>query len=248
MKYAEDPAFQKKWLAIKLANKKRLAKWVKQNLGVTLNPAALFDIQVKRIHEYKRQLLNIIGYYLQQAIRTNLDISVMYRYRCIKGMTDEERADCVPRVVMIGGKAAPGYHTAKLIIKLVSTVAEVINNDTEIGDLLKVLFLPNYNVSLAEIIIPASDISQHISTAGLEASGTRYAAILHLYFGAYTAFSNMKFALNGGLILGTMDGANVEICEEIGAENMFIFGALAHEVAAIRKQVQYVINTKFKVN
>lgn len=141
----------------------------------------MFDIQVKRIHEYKRQLMNIIY--------------VIYRYLQIKAMTAEERLQVVPRTVMFAGKAAPAYHTAKNIIKLINEVSYVINHDATSNMLLKVVFLPNYNVSNAEIIIPASDISEHISTAGTEASGT----------------SNMKFVMNGGLIIGTMDGANVEI-------------------------------------
>lgn len=155
----------------------------------------MFDIQVKRIHEYKRQLMNILY--------------VIYRYISIKAMTPEERLNVVPRTVMFAGKAAPAYETAKNIIKLVNEVSYVVNNDATTNNLLKVVFLPNYNVSNAEIIIPASDISEHISTAGTEASGT----------------SNMKFVMNGGLIIGTMDGANVEIYEEVGPDNIFIFGA-----------------------
>ena len=143
----------------------------------------MFDMQVKRIHEYKRQLMNILY--------------VIHRYLSIKSMNPEQRKQVVPRTVMFAGKAAPGYYNAKCIIKLISEVSFVVNNDEQTKSLLKVLFLPNYSVSNAEIIIPASDISQHISTAGTEASGT----------------SNMKFVMNGGLILGTMDGANVEIYE-----------------------------------
>ena len=152
-------------------------------------------MQVKRIHEYKRQLLNILY--------------VVYRYLQIKDTPRDQRdAKFVPRVVMIGGKAAPGYYNAKVIIELINAVLRVVNSDADIGNLLKVVFLPNYNVSSAQIIIPASELSQHISTAGTEASGT----------------SNMKFVMNGCLIIGTMDGANVEIAEEIGVQNMFIFG------------------------
>ena len=152
-------------------------------------------MQVKRIHEYKRQLLNILY--------------VVYRYLQIKDTPRDQRdAKFVPRVVMIGGKAAPGYYNAKVIIELINAVLRVVNSDADVGNLLKVVFLPNYNVSSAQIIIPASELSQHISTAGTEASGT----------------SNMKFVMNGCLIIGTMDGANVEIAEEIGVENMFIFG------------------------
>ena len=168
---------------------------MKKSTGIDIPIDALYDIQVKRIHEYKRQLMNILY--------------VVYRYLTIKDTPKHERqAKFVPRVVMIGGKAAPGYYTAKVIIELIIAVSRVVNGDSEVGELLKVVFLPNYNVSSAQIIIPASDLSQHISTAGTEASGT----------------SNMKFVMNGGLIIGTMDGANVEIAEEIGVHNMFIFG------------------------
>lgn len=178
---AADPDFQSKWRAIKLHNKRRLAEWVHHNCNVTINENSMFDIQVKRIHEYKRQFMNILY--------------VIYRYLSIKEMSPEERKNVVPRTVMFSGKAAPAYYTAKHIIKLINSVSNVVNNDGETKSLLKVVFLPNYNVSNAEIIIPASELSQHISTAGTEASGT----------------SNMKFVMNGGLILGTMDGANVEI-------------------------------------
>jgi glycogen phosphorylase len=168
---------------------------VKENTGIDIPLDSLYDVQVKRIHEYKRQLLNIIY--------------VIHRYLTIKDTPAHERqGKFVPRVVMIGGKAAPGYYTAKVIIELINRVGHVVNSDSDIGDLLKVVFLPNYCVSSAQIIIPASELSQHISTAGTEASGT----------------SNMKFVMNGGLIIGTMDGANVEIAEECGVENMFIFG------------------------
>lgn len=170
-----------------------------------LHPRSLRSVQIKRIHEYKRQLLNVLG--------------LIFSYDKIKDMTAAERAEVIPRVVVIGGKAAPGYDMAKRIIKLISAVAATINNDPTIGGLLKLVFLPDYNVSSAELIIPAADLSQHISTAGTEASGT----------------GNMKFAMNGSLIIGTMDGANVEIAEEIGEENMFIFGLRAKEVVTARK-------------
>ncbi|KAH3759337.1 glycogen phosphorylase [Pelomyxa schiedti] len=176
------------------------------NGTVTLTPTALFDIQVKRIHEYKRQLLNILG--------------IIHRYHTIKMMTPKERENVVPRVQIFAGKAAAGYERAKVVIMLINNVAEVINNDPDVGNLLKVVFISNYSVSLAEKIIPAADISEHISTAGTEASGT----------------SNMKFAMNGGLILGTMDGANVEIGESIGFENMYIFGARTDQVQGIRSR------------
>jgi glycogen phosphorylase len=177
--YVNDKEFRKEWAAIKTYNKQRLAKHVHEATGVTVNPHALFDIQVKRIHEYKRQQLNVFG--------------IIHRYLQIKKMTPEEKKAAVPRVSIFGGKAAPGYWMAKTVIHLINKVGDVINNDPDVGDLLKVIFIPDYNVSKAEIIVPASDISEHISTAGTEASGT----------------SNMKFVLNGGLIIGTCDGANV---------------------------------------
>ena len=180
-KHADDKEFKKEWAEIKYANKVKLAKHIKSITGVTVNPSALFDIQVKRIHEYKRQQMNIFG--------------VIHRYLTIKAMTPEERKKLAPRVSIFGGKAAPGYWMAKTIIHLINSVGAVVNQDKDVGDLLKVIFLEDYNVSKAEIIIPASDISEHISTAGTEASGT----------------SNMKFVLNGGLIIGTCDGANVSL-------------------------------------
>ncbi|KNB04059.1 starch phosphorylase [Fusarium oxysporum f. sp. lycopersici 4287] len=208
-KYADDKEFRKEWSEIKYANKVRLAKLIKSAVGVTVNPAALFDVQVKRIHEYKRQQLNIFG--------------VIHRYLHLKSLSPEERKKVVPRVSIFGGKAAPGYWMAKQIIHLVNAVGSVVNNDEDIGDLLKVIFLPDYNVSKAEIITPASDLSEHISTAGTEASGT----------------SNMKFVLNGGLIIGTCDGANIEITREIGENNIFLFGNLAEDVEDLRHSHQY---------
>lgn len=220
-KLADDKEFHKKWNEVKIHNKLRLADLIKKlNDGVDIIDrkhiaTTLFDVQVKRIHEYKRQQLNIFG--------------VLYRYLAMKtmlqnGSTLEEVAKVFPRKVSIfGGKSAPGYYMAKLIIKLINSVSEVINNDIEIGDLLKVVFIPDYNVSKAEIIIPASDLSEHISTAGTEASGT----------------SNMKFALNGGLIIGTVDGANVEITREIGEDNIFLFGNLSENVEELRYNHQY---------
>ncbi|OBZ90598.1 Glycogen phosphorylase 1 [Choanephora cucurbitarum] len=208
-KHADNPEFQKAWAHVKLENKKRLAKWIKTNLNVDVDPHALFDIQVKRIHEYKRQYMNIL--------------SVIYRYKSLKRMSPEDVASITPHVVIMGGKSAPGYYIAKLVIKLINNAAQVINNDPDIQGRLKVVFIPDYNVSLAELIIPASDISQHISTAGTEASGT----------------SNMKFVLNGGLILGTVDGANIEIGEQIGEENIFFFGVKADEVEDIRHTQKY---------
>lgn len=203
--YAGDKNFVKQFQAIKRANKAKLQKWVKEQTGYDIPLDALYDIQVKRIHEYKRQLMNILY--------------VIHRYLSILDTPQHERrSKFPPRVVMIGGKAAPGYHNAKAFIKLITAVSAKVNADHSIGDLLKVIFLPNYNVSSAQIIIPAAELSQHISTAGTEASGT----------------SNMKFVMNGGLIIGTMDGANVEIAEEIGESNMFIFGERVDGVNRIR--------------
>jgi starch phosphorylase len=228
--FVEDKDFKKEWSEIKYANKVRLAQHILKSTGVSVNPKALFDVQVKRIHEYKRQQLNIFG--------------VIHRYLAIKAMTAEERKKLQPRVSIFGGKAAPGYWMAKTIIHLINKVGEVINKDSDVGDLLKVIFLEDYNVSKAEIIIPASDISEHISTAGTEASGT----------------SNMKFVLNGGLLIGTLDGANVseysqsvlgaaqlrvyqiEITREIGEENVFLFGNLAEDVEDLRhNHVRHVL-------
>ncbi|KAI0404340.1 glycosyltransferase family 35 protein [Xylaria palmicola] len=202
--FVDDKGFRKEWAEIKYANKVRLAKYIKSTLDINVNPAALFDVQVKRIHEYKRQQLNIFG--------------VIYRYLALKAMSPEERKQQQPRVSIFGGKAAPGYWMAKQIIHLINNVGSVVNKDAEIGDLLKVIFLEDYNVSKAEMIIPASDVSEHISTAGTEASGT----------------SNMKFVLNGGLIIGTCDGANIEITREIGQENIFLFGVLSEDTENLR--------------
>jgi starch phosphorylase len=177
--FVDDKEFKKEWAEIKYANKVRLAKHIQATTGVTVNPSALFDVQVKRIHEYKRQQMNIFG--------------VIHRYLTIKAATPAERKKMPAKVSIFGGKAAPGYWMAKTIIHLINKVGAVVNNDPDVGDLLKVIFIEDYNVSKAEIIIPASDVSEHISTAGTEASGT----------------SNMKFVLNGGLIIGTCDGANV---------------------------------------
>ncbi|EED21579.1 glycogen phosphorylase GlpV/Gph1, putative [Talaromyces stipitatus ATCC 10500] len=208
-RYIDDKEFRTEWADIKTENKKRLAKHIKDTTGYTINPTSLFDVQVKRIHEYKRQQLNIFG--------------VIHRYLKIKSMTPEERKKLVPRVSIFGGKAAPGYWMAKTIIHLINKVGQVVNNDTDVGDLLKVIFIEDYNVSKAEIIVPASDISEHISTAGTEASGT----------------SNMKFVLNGGLIIGTCDGANIEITREITESNIFLFGNLAEDVETLRETHRY---------
>lgn len=202
--FVDDKEFKKEWAEIKYANKVRLAQHILAATGTSVSPKALFDIQVKRIHEYKRQQLNIFG--------------VIHRYLAIKSMTAEQKKKLAPRVSIFGGKAAPGYWMAKTIIHLINKVGEVVNNDKDVGDLLKVVFIPDYNVSKAEIIIPASDISEHISTAGTEASGT----------------SNMKFVLNGGLVIGTLDGANIEITREISEQNVFLFGNLSEDVEDLR--------------
>jgi len=237
-RFIDDKEFKKEWQEIKYANKVRLAQHILNATGVRVNPKALFDIQVKRIHEYKRQQLNILG--------------VIHRYLTIKAMSAEERKKIAPRVSIFGGKAAPGYWMAKTIIHLVCSVGEVVNNDQDVGDLLKVVYVEDYNVSKAEILTPASDISEHISTAGTEASGT----------------SNMKFVLNGGLVIGTCDGANVgplpsnspplphsqilpnqytkfysvlqiEITREIGESNIFLFGNLSEDVEDLRHAHHY---------
>lgn len=213
--YVNNADLQREFADSKRENKKRLAAHIYKEFGVEVDVNAMFDVQIKRIHEYKRQLLNILG--------------VIARYNKIKRMSPEERAKVVPKVVVIGGKAAAAYVQAKHIIRLINGVSQVVNHDPDVGNLLKVFFLPNYNVTLAEVIIPANDLSQHISTAGMEASGT----------------SNMKFVMNGGLIVGTMDGANIEIREEQGADNMFTFGLLTEEIDSARNALKY---GEYKVN
>ncbi|XP_022948691.1 alpha-1,4 glucan phosphorylase L isozyme, chloroplastic/amyloplastic isoform X1 [Cucurbita moschata] len=206
-KFADNENLQNQWRIAKRNNKLKAAAFLKERTGYTVSPDAMFDIQVKRIHEYKRQLLNVLG--------------IVYRYKKMKEMSAAERKEkYVPRVCIFGGKAFATYVQAKRIVKFITDVGATVNRDPEIGDLLKVIFLPDYNVSAAEILIPASELSQHISTAGMEASGT----------------SNMKFAMNGCILIGTLDGANVEIRQEVGADNFFLFGAEAHEIAGLRKE------------
>jgi glycogen phosphorylase len=200
---AEEPEFRSEWLRVKRRNKEELARLIQRETGERLEPTMMFDVQVKRMHEYKRQLLN--------ALR------VADLYLRLKDGPD---LNVVPRAVIFGGKAAPTYYTAKRIIRLINALAEICNSDPVVSRKLRVVFLPDYRVSLAERIFPGSDLSEQISTAGYEASGT----------------GNMKFALNGALTIGTLDGATIEIAERVGADNIFIFGKTAEQVEALKRE------------
>jgi glycogen phosphorylase len=199
--YAEQADFRQAWRAVKAQNKAALAKVIHDRTGVLIPPASLFDIMVKRLHEYKRQQLKV------------LHIITLYNR-----LVAQPELDIVPRTFIFGAKSAPGYQMAKLIIKLINSVGEVVNTDHRVADRLKVIFMPNFNVTLGEKIYPAAELSEQISLAGLEASGT----------------GNMKFALNGAVTIGTLDGANIEIRERVGAENFFLFGLTTEEVAALK--------------
>jgi starch phosphorylase len=204
--FADAPEFQRRFAAVKRANKERLATLVNRIAGVDVDPTSIFDIQAKRIHEYKRQLLMALG--------------IVHEYLAL---VEDGVEPLAPRTYLFAGKAAPSYWAAKMIIKLINNLAAVINDDARTRGLIKVAFVPDYRVSLAEKIIPAADVSEQISTAGTEASGT----------------GNMKFSMNGALTVGTLDGANIEIREEVGAENIFIFGLTAATIAEMRANGSY---------
>ena len=204
--HADDQDFQRRFMAVKRANKERLTRIIRDEAYVQADPDSLFDVQVKRFHEYKRQLLKVLH--------------IIHEYLCL---TEDGLAPAVPRTYIFGGKAAPGYWAAKMIIKLIHSVGRVVNNDPRTEDRMKVVFLPDYRVSLAEKIIPAADLSEQLSTAGMEASGT----------------GNMKFALNGALTMGTYDGANIEIAEEAGEDNIYIFGLRAQQIDRMKREGSY---------
>ena len=198
--HVNDEKLRSDWRQVKYSNKRKLAEMVKQDCGVEFDIESMFDVQVKRIHEYKRQLLNLLH--------------VVHLYNRIKkGHTD----NWTPRSVLIGGKAAPGYYMAKTIIKMINNVASVVNSDPEVGNKLRLAFIPNYRVTAMEVICAGTDLSEQVSTAGKEASGT----------------GNMKFMMNGAVTIGTLDGANIEIREEVGDDNFFLFGLTAAEVEAL---------------
>jgi starch phosphorylase len=213
--HAGDAGFRAEFMAIKHANKERLAGVIRQLTGIRVDTASLFDIQAKRIHEYKRQLLNVMH--------------IIHEYL---SLVEDGVEPTVPRTYIIAGKAAPGYWAAKRIVKLIHSVGNVVNNDRKARGLIRVAFLPDYRVSLAEKIIPAADLSEQISTAGTEASGT----------------GNMKFAMNGALTIGTLDGANIEIRDEVGEENVFIFGLRAGEIAEMRRAGSYKPRDLYRAN
>jgi len=199
--YADDPKFQNAWQRVKRKNKEHLFRYILKKTGHSVDINSLFDVQIKRIHEYKRQLLNVLH--------------ILTLYNRLK---ENPSSAGVPRTFIFSGKAAPGYTLAKLIIKLINSVADLVNTDPDVNRQIKVIFLSNYSVTQAEKVIPAADLSEQISTAGMEASGT----------------GNMKFALNGSQIIGTLDGANIEIMEEIGRENMFVFGLTVEELENLK--------------
>ena len=201
--YVDDAEFRQAWRTMKRANKQQLAQYIEERLGLSINSGSMFDVMVKRLHEYKRQLLKTLH--------------IIHLYQKLK---HDPQAELVPTTFIFGAKAAPGYHMAKLIIKLINSVAEVINRDPISADKLRVVFIPNFNVTSGQLIYPAADVSEQISLAGKEASGT----------------GNMKFALNGGLTIGTLDGANIEIRERVGAENFFLFGMTSEEVFAAKER------------
>jgi len=205
-KFADDAAFQQRFADVKQQNKARLSRVIQNHTGVLVDPASMFDVQIKRIHEYKRQLLNVLR--------------VIYDYLCV---VEDGATLAVPRTIVFAGKAAPGYWAAKQIIKLIHNVAEVVNNDPRIDGALKICFLPDYRVSLAEVIIPAADLSEQISTAGMEASGT----------------GNMKLMMNGAVTMATFDGANIEILDEVGDENIYVFGLRVEQVEQMKKDGSY---------